>query len=68
MTWQKVISKLGPGDDTVRLDAKGLEPDNGQPFTEVPRRIDAELSGGGGKDTIRGHDGSTKSRAVGAPT
>ena len=55
--WQLITSDLGPGDDSVRLDAKGL-PDNGDiPFEPIPQSIDTSLRGRGGSDVIRGHTG-----------
>ena len=56
--WREVSSSLGDGDDSVRLDAKGLEDEAGQePYRPIPKSIDAILSGGRGDDTIRGHKG-----------
>lgn len=55
--WQKITSALGPGDDSVRLDARGIPLEGGEPFEPIPKSIDSELSGGAGGDTIRGHKG-----------
>jgi Ca2+-binding RTX toxin-like protein len=55
--WRQVRSELGPGDDFVRLDAAGLEPDSEGPYKPIPRRIDAQLQGGSGDDVLRGHKG-----------
>ncbi len=58
----EISSNLGSGDDSVRLDANGLEPDMGDPpFLAIPKSIDAVLRTGRGDDTIRGHKGSTTS-------
>jgi len=55
--WNELTSDLGPGDDSVRLDARGLPPDGGLPYEPVHKSIDALLLGGNGADMIRGHTG-----------
>lgn len=57
-TWELFTSRLGPGDDRVRLDAIGLQQQPDDPEARgLPRRIDALLSGGGGSDRLLGHRG-----------
>lgn len=63
-SWQLVTSDLGPGDDQVRFDAKGLETEKGQsPYGPLPKSVSTEVSGGGGDDTLRGHKGFDNIRA-----
>lgn len=50
-------SRLGPDDDTIRLDGRGLSQKTTEPPGPLPRRIEAFLSGGGGADLMRGHAG-----------
>jgi Ca2+-binding RTX toxin-like protein len=54
-TWTLFTSALGPGDDSVRMDARGL--DDKDDFDPLPRRVASEVTGGGGADVIRGHVG-----------
>ena len=62
--WQLVTSDLGPGDDQVRFDAKGLETEKGQsPYGPLPKSMSTEVRGGGGDDTVRGHKGFDNIRA-----
>jgi hypothetical protein len=56
-TYTSVHASLGAGDDSVRLDAKGVPPDEDGAFGGIPKFIDSLLKGGGGDDTIRGHKG-----------
>jgi hypothetical protein len=58
-----VESRLGPGDDSVRLDGQGIPPDEDGSFRAVPRAVDSLLKGGGGRDSIRGHKGFDTIRA-----
>jgi Ca2+-binding RTX toxin-like protein len=53
--WELFRSALGPGDDSVRMDARGL--DDKDDFDPLPRRVASEVTGGGGADVIRGHVG-----------
>lgn len=55
-TWTLFLSELGPGDDSVRLDAKDLEV-AGQDPQALPKPMDSLLTGGGGSDVLRGHSG-----------
>ena len=56
--WNSVTSELGPGDDAVRFDAKGLVPEKGQqPYEPLGKSINTTIKGGSGADTIRGHKG-----------
>ncbi|MDX6587776.1 MAG: hypothetical protein QOI31_2249 [Solirubrobacterales bacterium] len=52
-----VETSLGAGDDSVRLDGKGVPPDEEGAFGKVPKATDSLLKGGAGDDTIRGHKG-----------
>ena len=52
-----VDTNLGPGDDSVRLDGKGIPPDEEGPYGAIPQAVDSVLKGGGGSDTIKGHKG-----------
>ncbi len=62
--WLSVSSSLGPGDDSVRFDAKGLETEEGQEsYKPLGKLIDVTVSGGPGADTIRGHKGFDNIRA-----
>ena len=61
-TWVLFTSALGPGDDRVRLDAVGLQNKYPVPPGPLPRRIEAELSGGNGADNLRGHVGVDRMR------
>ena len=62
--WVHISSNLGPGDDSVRMDAKKIETapseDN---LVPVPRAISSTVKGGGGLDDIRGHKGFDNIRA-----
>lgn len=62
--WMVVTSELGPGNDAVRFDAKGLETEKGQnPYETLPKTTATEVKGGGGNDKIRGHKGFDNIRA-----
>lgn len=57
-TYDTVTSELGPGDDSIRLDGKGIETESGEvAFGPIPRPFGASLRGFGGDDVIRGHKG-----------
>lgn len=56
-SWKLFQSDLGPGDDTLRLDANGMDVYGDPPPGPIPASIDAEVFGGGGDDRIRGHVG-----------
>ncbi len=63
-TWMTVTSELGPGDDRVRFDAKGLETEDGQgPYGPLPKDMTTVVTGGPGDDVIRGHKGFDNIRA-----
>lgn len=62
--WMSLTSDLGPGDDVVRFDAKGLETEKGQePYRPLTKRMDTTVTGGSGNDLIRGHKGFDNIRA-----
>ena len=58
--YTSVHSDLGAGDDSIRLDAKDIPPDEDGDFSGIPRAMDSLLRGGEGGDTIRGHRGFDK--------
>jgi hypothetical protein len=58
--YTSVHSDLGPGNDSARLDAKGVPPDEDGSFGPIPKSIDSLLKGGGGDDRLRGHKGFDK--------
>jgi Ca2+-binding RTX toxin-like protein len=55
--WSLFRANLGPGDDSVRLDAAGLQSKYVVVPRALPKRIASLLSGGPGNDVLRGHDG-----------
>jgi len=61
-TWQRFTSDLGPGDDSVRLDAVGIQGKVAGPPRPLLRRILAVLNGDGGADRMIGHAGVDKMR------
>jgi hypothetical protein len=63
--WELFRSALGPGDDSVRMDARGL--DDEDDYGPLPRRVASEVSGGGGADVIRGHVGFDDLSGGGGP-
>lgn len=63
--WTLVTSELGPGNDSIRLDGKGIDPEEGGPFGPVPKNAEALLKGGGGNDKLRGHLGLDKLKGGG---
>jgi hypothetical protein len=67
-SWNEVQSDLGPGDDSVRLDAKGIEvADEETEYGPIPKSIDSLLVGGRGADKIRGHKGFDDVSGGGGP-
>ena len=60
--WQRFTSDLGPGDDSVRLDAAGIQGKTAAPPEPLYKRILAVLNGGGGADQMIGHAGVDKMR------
>jgi Ca2+-binding RTX toxin-like protein len=62
--WDTLESFLGPGDDSVRFDAKGLPAGMGEePFERIPNTMSTNVKTGGGADKIRGHKGFDNIRA-----
>ena len=59
-TFKRFTSRLGPGGDSVRLDAKGMV--DTETWTKLPAAIKGVLIGGGGGDTLRGHKGANTFR------
>jgi Ca2+-binding RTX toxin-like protein len=56
--WKVASSNLGAGDDSVRMDAKGIEVESGEdPFVALPKSIQTSIRGGAGDDVLRGHKG-----------
>jgi Ca2+-binding RTX toxin-like protein len=63
--WTLLTSSLGPGDDSIRLDGKGLDAEEAGPYGALPKTVDALLKGGGGNDKLRGHLGLDKLKGGG---
>jgi Ca2+-binding RTX toxin-like protein len=56
-TWSLFESLLGPGDDSVRLDAVGMDGKYPVPPQPLPRRMGTLIRGESGEDLLRGHLG-----------
>lgn len=57
-TYDTVLSDLGPGNDSIRLDGMGLPVESGEPaFGPIPKGFEAVIKGADGNDVIRGHKG-----------
>ncbi len=51
-------SNFGDGNDSVRMDAKGIEAESGEEqFVALPKSIQTSVKGGAGNDSLRGHKG-----------
>ena len=54
-TWRLLESALGPGNDTLRMDARGLDDKND--YGPLPAQMTSFVTGGRGSDVIHGHQG-----------
>lgn len=64
-TFRRFDSVLGPGDDSIRMDARNLFVGESDDYEPLPRRIRAFVTGGTGEDFMFGHDGHDEIAAGG---